>query len=187
MANEIPERPGAAGEAATLSYREERFVEEYVRNGGNAAAAYRAAHPGVTVKTSQVEGSKTLAKPVVQDAIEAEREQLRAVARFSREDAIRILVAIATTTPDQVVDAMRSPNQEESYVGLGVKKHAMQVQKTPEGYMASCATIAERRAALNDLWEKLGLGKESGGRDRLAFFDAILGLAGKPAGESEKR
>lgn len=180
--------PGAPSDVEAprkLTWKEERFAEEYVRNNGNGTRAYLVAHPGVTIATAGVEAYKYLKKPQIIDAIEAERDRMRTALRFTREDALRILHSIATTTPDQVVSALRIPYDSESYVGLADKRYAIQVQKSPEGYSASTPTMGERRAALNDLWEKLGLGKEAGGRDRTAFVDSILALAGATRKPSE--
>lgn len=166
-------------EQRPLTYREERFIDYYLKNGGNASAAYREANPGVTVLTSHTEGSKLLRKPCIQVALEAERERLRSFARVTREDVIRMLVTIATTTPDEVARALRSPSQQDSYVGLGDKRYALTVQKTPDGYFASTPTVSERRAALNDLWEKLGLGKDAGEGDRQSFLERFAQLGAR--------
>lgn len=45
------------------------FALHYISNGFNAAAAYRAAHPGVTEQTSRVEGCRTLAIPNVRHVL----------------------------------------------------------------------------------------------------------------------
>lgn len=175
-------------EKKELTWREERFIDYYLKNGGNASAAYREANPGVTVMTSQTEGSKLLRKPWIFDAIEAERTRLKNLAKFDREDALRLLVALATTTPDEVSTILRSPNQQDSYRGLGDKRFAVHVQKTPEGYFAATPSISERRAAINDLWEKLGLDKDAGESDRESFLERFaqlgsrLGRSGKDEG-----
>ena len=189
MAKKIPARQARRVTTPTVppppttikqTWSEERFVSEYIRNGGNATDAYYYANPGSssTRESARVIGSRMLARVNETGDLERERERLRATVRFAREDALKILVAMATTTPDELSEVLRSPRDREAYVGLGHKKHAIHVQKTPEGYNASTASLSERRAAINDLWEKLGLGSEGGGRDRLAFFDGILGLVG---------
>lgn len=168
---------------APLTWREERFVDYYIRNGGNASAAYREAHPGVSTLTSQTEGPKLLGKPRVSDAISLERDRLKNIGRVAREEMIRVLVAMALTTPDEVSPALRTPSQQDAYTGLGDKRYALHVQKTPEGYFASTPTNSERRAAINDLWEKLGLDKDTGEDDRISFLERFASM-GKRLGRA---
>src|SRR3990167_6835202 len=45
------------------------FLNEYFRNGQNATQAYRTVHPNVRYNTAQVQSSRLLSKPIVQDEI----------------------------------------------------------------------------------------------------------------------
>ena len=51
------------------------FLNEYFRNGQNATQAYRTVHPNVRYNTAQVQSSRLLSKPIVQQAI-AQRVQV---------------------------------------------------------------------------------------------------------------
>lgn len=162
-----------------LTYTQERFIDAYIDNGGNATRAYLAARPGVTIRTAAVEGSKYLMNPEILAAIEEERARLKNIVNFSRERAIQILAAMALTTPDRVTTAMRTPYKKSAYAGLGDARYALHVQKTPEGYNASTPSHSERRAAINDLWEKLGLDKDASETDRVSFLERLAGLGQK--------
>ena len=48
-----------------LTPAQHQFAVEYLSNGFNATAAYRAAHPNVTYATARMEGSRCLAHPCV--------------------------------------------------------------------------------------------------------------------------
>lgn len=172
-------------EETPLSYKEERFVEFYLQNGHNATRAYLEAYR-TGYGTANVEGPRLLVRPRIAAAIEAERERLRNIGKFSREQAIQILLAIATTTPDRVTSALRAPSQENSYVGLGDARYAIHVQKTPEGYVASTPSLGERRAAINDLWEKLGLDKNASESDRVSFLERLASMGQRLGRGSDK-
>lgn len=185
MAKRQGQVPAEASEKKdrALTWAEEQFVETYIDNGGNATRAYNAGWPRAGYETCRTEGCKTLAKPHIKAAIEDRREEIREATNFTREKALRILVAIATTTTDQVADAMKSPSNAKSYTGLKDKKFALSTQKTPDGWNASTPNASERRAALNDLWEKLGLGKAGSGDNWLDGIDGLLELARRVKGQ----
>ncbi len=60
MVDTSPSPPG-------LSRSQYEFCLNYVANGFNASAAYRAAHPTASKHTARVEGCRTLIKPAVQE------------------------------------------------------------------------------------------------------------------------
>ncbi len=55
----------ASRDPSDLTPAQHQFALEYVCNGFNATAAYRAAHPNVTYATARMEGSRCLAHPCV--------------------------------------------------------------------------------------------------------------------------
>jgi phage terminase small subunit len=55
---------------SNLTPAQYQFALEYLSNGFNATAAYKAAHPNVTYATARMEGSRTLAKPCIRAVIE---------------------------------------------------------------------------------------------------------------------
>ena len=52
-----------------LTYKQRVFAQAYIDNHGNATQAYLASSPNVTLKSAGVEGSRTLKKPRVKEAI----------------------------------------------------------------------------------------------------------------------
>lgn len=52
-----------------ITYKQKLFAQAYVNNHGNATQAYLEASPAVTLSTANVEGHRTLNKPIVKEAI----------------------------------------------------------------------------------------------------------------------
>ena len=46
-----------------------RFLNAYLSNGGNGTQAYRAVHPAVRYNTAQVQSSRLLSKPIIQQEL----------------------------------------------------------------------------------------------------------------------
>lgn len=189
MAKRKVEGPGASndGEAPLrkLSYREERFIEHFIDNGGNATQAYMQAY-GVSASTANTNGPRLLVRAGISEAIEAERARLRQLLNFDREKALRIYLGMAIATVDDFAAVLKNPESRAAYRGLGEKRYALKSAKK-SFKNGNEVQLVDRKAALDALWEKLGLGKEAGGRDRTAFLDAILALAGTARGEGEGR
>lgn len=55
-----------------LTPKQEAFVAEYVRNGGNATAAAQKAYPNQTYGSAKIQGWENLTKPNLAKAIRAE-------------------------------------------------------------------------------------------------------------------
>lgn len=85
-----------------LTPRQERFVEEYVANGGNATQAAIAA--GYSASTAKQQGSRLLTNADVADAIEAGRAQLTAKAEITAERWLEEVAALAFGSLADVVE-----------------------------------------------------------------------------------
>lgn len=185
-----PTPPAASPPTAQrLTYKQEQFVHAYVANGGNGSDAIRTAYGGhIDNHLASVMAAENLAKPGIASYVEKWREEARAASRFTRDMAINILVGMATATQADFARVLERPSDEESYTGLGYKVHAL--KGANESYKnGNSITLVDKKAVIDDLWEKLGLDKDASDGDRISFLDrfarmgARLGRSG-PGGES---
>ncbi|MCP3669818.1 MAG: hypothetical protein GY814_05195 [Gammaproteobacteria bacterium] len=79
--------------AKKLSAKDQQFADLYFGGPddvrGNATACYRYLHPRAKDNTCQVEGSKTLSKPIVSDYLQSRRENLTGVTGINAEYVLR--------------------------------------------------------------------------------------------------
>jgi hypothetical protein len=162
-----------------LTFKQEKFVHEYVRNGGNGTLAAQAAHgPGTTPEVAASIAYENLRKPQIVAYIDRWREEARAAARFTRDDAIAILVGMATATQADFTEVLRRPADEDSYAGLGYKVHA--IKSASESFKnGNSITLVDKKAVVDDLWEKLGLDKDTSADDRVSFLERFAQLGAK--------
>jgi hypothetical protein len=151
-----------------LTWAQERFVEEFIDNKGNATQAYLKAHPGCTYGTAMMAGNDYLRRPHILEAIDAQREADRKLLNFDRHQALKLLIAMATSSLDDFTEVYKGVDKRANYRGLGLKRMALESAKMTERYDQNGGCVitneikiispSERRAVLNDLWEKLGFG-----------------------------
>lgn len=84
---------------STLSVREQSFVAEYLRNGGNATQAAKAA--GYSARTAYSQGGRLLKRVEVRRALEAAKGRVAKRAELSREKVLRELAAIGFSRMDE--------------------------------------------------------------------------------------
>ena len=94
-----------------LTAKQERFVQELVRNGGNQTAAYRVSHPDSTAddKSVCVSASRMLRK----DNVRARYEQLRTEAEAKAHKAIMETIASTAST---TMDAAKSATDMRAFI-----------------------------------------------------------------------
>lgn len=163
-----------------LTFQEEEFVRAYVDSRGNGAFAARQAR--YSMSSARFVARDLLTRAHILEAIEIQKEEVKAIHGFNREQAINIIHGIATAKLSDFDAVFRDPGNQKSYADLGYKIHAIDSVKESQkdgSIEVKIASASERRAAVNDLWEKLGLGEESGGEDRGSFLDRFLGLSGR--------
>ena len=78
-----------------LSDPDEIFILEYLVNGQNAKRAYLKAHPRVTERTAEVEGSKLLSRPEIKAAVDTELAERRKRLRMDGDEALDAISNIA--------------------------------------------------------------------------------------------
>lgn len=175
------ERKTAQATAASVkapkrpTWREERFIEYYLKSGNATHAAIDAGYTGPNVRSTAAE---VLAKPYIAEIIDHEREKMVRALKFDRMDALKILVGMVSARASDFTAVLKDPSNPENYVGLGLKEYA--IESTEKSYKngnkVKLISNAERRAVINDLWEKLGLGKEGSAKDWTDGLDGLLGL-----------
>ena len=85
----------AAGEPNELTHGQELFALEYLVNGYNATAAYKATHPRCTQRTAEVNGSRLLRKAEVAAFIEREKNERKQRLRMEADEALEGITRIA--------------------------------------------------------------------------------------------
>ena len=160
-----PERP------STLTPAQYQFTLEYVANGFNATAAYRAAHPNVTYATARMEGSRTLAKPCIRAVIERRLrnhweglhmsgdEALARVALDARAD-IRMLFDAAGKLlkpdewPDEIANSVEVVEFERGKVKLVSKATARRIILEVTGKVSGESSVDQLAEAMRQTLER---------------------------------
>lgn len=81
--------------SGTISDSDQLFALEYLKNGHNATAAYKTAHPRAKQRTAEVEGSKLLRKPEVIDFVEAELKERKRRLQMDGDESLESITRIA--------------------------------------------------------------------------------------------
>lgn len=140
-----------------LTWREQRFIEHYIRTG-NASLAAREA--GYSHASCAFYGHELLRKPYIAEAIALEREKDSQLLNFKKADALKILLGMVLASPEDFTEILKNPTDKERYKELGYKKYA--IQSVKESFKnGNEVKFVDRLAALDDLWDKLGLGQEA--------------------------
>ena len=171
-----------------LTWKEERFVEAYVETG-NGAGSVRAARYTTIGAAARNIACELLAKPHIRAAVEAKKQEYRDMLSFDRNKALRMLAGMAGASLDDFCQVFDDPADPENYCGLGYKRFAIESAKKTtirqedgsekETNEIRIISPGERRAAINDLWDKLGLDKGASERDRLTFLERFAELGAK--------
>lgn len=140
-------------QASSLSLRQTLFVDEYISNGGNGTAAFVAAFENKNRNTAGVESFKLLRSTKILDAIERRKAALAYANSFSKDEYFRIMVAQARHNPGLIKEKIRAD-----------------IPLTREEKSALDCKAADRKAALDEIWEKLGLGEGVG---KSNWFDGL--------------
>lgn len=162
----------AAGEpprkTLKLTWDQERFVDAYIKHNGVGLLAYQAIVPTMSKECAASMAYKWLSKVHILHAIEARREEIRQALSIKAEDVIQALSGMAEATLDDFTNVMRDPTNRKNYRGLRDKRKGLEFARQTTVYTEQGEKVtneikilsaSERRAALNDLWEKLGLAK----------------------------
>ena len=121
---------------STLKITEELFALDYLGNGHNATAAYKAAHPKASQRTAEVEGSKTLRKPEVSRFIDAERAARKKRLRMDGDEALEAITVYARAD----IGELFNQNGELlpiHQIPLRVRRAIKSIKHTPSGPVVS--------------------------------------------------
>ena len=165
-----------------LTLREEKFIEHYIRTGNAASSALEA---GYAHNSCRQEGYRLLTLHYIKAAIDEERARLKDYLKFDRETYFQMLVGMAFATQDDFAEVLKDPTNPEAYANLGMKRHALKSAK--KSYKnGNEVTLVDKQAAMDKLYDRLGLGEKSDPRDwsdglgRIA--EIVAGLGGKRKG-----
>lgn len=176
-----------AGEDSTgLSWRERIFIREYIDSGNNATQSYLKAwrEEKPSYGTASEMGSRLLRKVEIQEGLKAEFERRRKFLDIDRDKVLRTYAGMAFAMLDDFAEVFSDPALRENYDGLDDLRAAIKSGKKTVKYdedgnetVTTEIQLVDRKAALDALWEKLGLGKEGSGRgwaDRIDVVRAAL-------------
>lgn len=173
---EQPDQVSADDSLSKLTYKQERFIQEYVRNGGNATRA--AISAGYSPDCAKQIGSENLTKPAIREAIATWREEMRSTARVTRDDLLTLLISMLLAAPGDFVDV--NPADATSFIGLGLKQYAIKdMQEEVPGKSGRKLSFESKRDLINDLWEKLGFDQAAGAEDKVSILGRLIGVAEK--------
>ncbi len=181
-AEPVKERP--------LTWSQERFVEAYVENGGNATQAYRKAYPRSAPDSWDASGPRLLGNVRILRAIESFREADRQALAFDRRKALLIYVGMALARQSDFVKVMKDPMKRNNYAGLGILEYGLEsaektVSDTEFGTnVKTSIKLVNRKAAVDELWIKLGLGEEA---RKGNWFDGLDRIAELISGTERKK
>lgn len=159
-----------------LTYREERFVDEYLRTGNATQAAIIAGYSRVGAR---VQGHRLLTNANVILTIDAAREQAREKAKVERTDLLEKLIVIALGDPGDIIAWDDRGIRIKDYKKAGINRHMVESisrTDTPSEWGVSVTKQVKFRdkiKAIDELWKKLGFDKHNSGRDRQAFAATI--------------
>jgi phage terminase small subunit len=92
----------------SLTPKQEAFVAEYVRNGGNASAAARKAYPNQTEHSAEIQGWQNLRKPELAQAIRDEFNRQGITLEKALRPIVRGLTAKTKDGSDDLDKQMRA-------------------------------------------------------------------------------
>jgi hypothetical protein len=159
-----------------LTYKQERFVQEYVRWNGNATRA--ALEAGYGHAGARTEGARLLANVNIRDAIEIEKERVANIKGVTRELLLDIMIGMALANPGDFDEVLKDPENPENYARLGNKVHAIKSVKSSFKH-GNEIQYYDKQKAINDLWDKLGLDKNTSEKDRVSFLERFAQLGEK--------
>jgi phage terminase small subunit len=161
-----------------LSDRHKAFVREYILNGRNATAAYRAVYP--KNKNPDTDGPRLLGNAGIQTLILIEENRCEEKFEISRDMLIQQAANIAFGSIDSVLD------WDEKGVRLKAKSEMTKAdikfldgithENTEFGVRLKVSTLAkEKIKALEFIAKMMGFDKDEGARERP--YEAIMAAA----------
>lgn len=98
----------AKAKTRALTPKQEAFVAEYVRNGGNASAAAKKAYPNQTEHSAEMQGWQNLKKPELAKAIRDEFSRQGVTLEKALRPIVRALEAKTKDGADDLDKQMRA-------------------------------------------------------------------------------
>jgi hypothetical protein len=170
-----------------LTFRQQKFCEAYIDNGGNGRRAYATAFGNdLTLEVCESSASRLLRNGKVSSYIATRREQIKELIGFNREKYLRIIAATATAKLSDFVDVLKNPEKKQNYKNLGDLEYALEEASTSTK-LGNKIKLSSRKDALEKLNDILGLAKEKDQRDRGNVLAEISGLSERLGRERENK
>src|SRR5574344_699654 len=95
-----------------LTLKQEKFVQEYLSNGGNATQAYEVAYPGtkMTKKQIGIEAFKMLQNPKISLVLKNYQEEVKETVLYTAEQSFKKL--------DEILSLALCPDGEDGRLNL---------------------------------------------------------------------
>ncbi len=158
------ESPPIALEVFTPTFKQSKFIDEYIDNGGNATRAYAFAF-GLVGDSARKAASTLLTNVDIRSLIEAKREYYASKLNYTREKHMKILVAIATAKKSDFLN-INKDNQEQ-LAALGYDEYGLQCNSW------------DQKAARDELKAILGFDKPSNSNSGESIDGFLLEAAQK--------
>ncbi len=120
---EPPEKPPTVMEL--------RFLDEYVANGENGAAAYQLLHPSANSLTARTNASKTLARTNINQHLKTAREAFRVANRPAYHRVLAEWGKIAYSDIGQILDFSKTPPTLRKNIPPSVRQAIQRIVITP--------------------------------------------------------
>lgn len=108
-----------------------RFLDEYVANGENAAAAYQLLHPRANSLTARTNASKILARTNISQHLQAAREAFREANRPRYNRVLEEWGKIAHADLGQILDFSKDPPTLRKYIPPSARQAIQSITITP--------------------------------------------------------
>lgn len=159
-----PESP--AVKTKPLTWHQERFIEEYIRNGCHGTHAYYDVYK-TDMESARTNAARLLANDRIKLAIDRRKQKMREDLNFTLDEAMRIQLGMIRGKQSDFTKVMRDPTKKKNYTGLGDLEHAIEsVEKvetiSKEG--VRCVTklkLVSKKAIIDNVIATLGLDKGS--------------------------
>ena len=114
-----------------LTHSEELFALEYLANGYNATAAYKAVHPRASQRTAEVNGSRILRKAEVSRFVAGERAARKKRLRVFGDEALELISLYARADIGALFKDGRLMKLDE--MPLNVRRTIKSIRDTTQG------------------------------------------------------
>lgn len=155
---------GQTPKTPKLTFKEERFVDEYLRSGNGAASAIKAGYSRISARGIAY---RLLTKDHISRIVADEQKHLREKCRVEREELVENLAIIALGDPGDIISWGPKGVKLKPYRSMGQNRKFLEsisesIAETEFGVSISRhVKFRDKQKAINDLWTMLGYDKDT--------------------------